>query len=83
MDGPVIYAILTRWPTDDQLALSAPSPSTQTVMSWVGYHGENLVWRTGTNGGIVATLPKVSLAHVPCQWAWVFRLTKLLNAAGG
>lgn len=69
-----IYAILLEWPKDDLLRLTAPklSPSTQVI--WLGYHGDELTFHS-EESGVVIKLPKISLSEVPCQYAWVFRMT--------
>jgi len=82
-----VYGILLVWPDDDMLELSAPQPSANTHITWLGYHG-NIEWEgmdttsifNRDGGRIRLRLPQVSVSEIAGRWAWVFRFTALENA---
>ncbi len=77
-DSSAVYAIMLVWPDDDQLHLKFPQPQTSTKVTWLGY-ADPIEWKKGSSGGITLTLPKVSMTKIPCQYAWVFKMTGLEN----
>lgn len=69
----VVFAIATTWPKNDQLVLGTPKPTSNAQVTWFGYKGD-IKWRE-EKSQMVLELPKVSLSEIPCQYAWVFKLT--------
>lgn len=76
----IVYAIIVQWPDNDVLELTTPVAGNHTTISWLGYNGGNLLWQRKTGGGLLITLPKVSLKSIPSQWAWSFKMKGLDNA---
>ncbi|XP_076447348.1 alpha-L-fucosidase-like [Babylonia areolata] len=74
--GYNVYAIVLEI-KGEPLFLGAPQPSPQTTVSMLGYPG-NFHWETGLDG-IIVSIPPISVNDRPCQWAWVLKLTNLLN----
>lgn len=72
------YAIVLDWPKTNQLVLGAPAASTTTVVTMLGYQG-NFSWKPNSSGGIVIQIPVIPFDKIPCQDAWVFKLTGLKN----
>ena len=77
-NGKDVYAFLLKWPTGNTLTLGAPIPGSTTVVSLLGYKGSLDYKQTG-HQGIVITLPSIDFTHMPCQWAWTFKLTSITN----
>ena len=74
-DNPqTVYALVLKWPSS-QLVLGAPVPSAGTTVTLLGYKGPQFQWSAGGAGGMVITVPMLSVNDVPCLWAWVFKLT--------
>lgn len=74
----VVYATLLSWPRANNLVLGAPSPSTNTVVTLVGYSGPSFNWTANASGGITVVVPDINLNDMPSQWAWVLKLTNLV-----
>ncbi|CAG2197598.1 FUCA [Mytilus edulis] len=78
-EGTVVYAFLLSWPTDALLNLGAPIPSQQTEVSMLGYP-DKFIWKAGPGGqGIHVTIPIIPWNKLPCEWAWVLKLTHISN----
>ena len=74
-----VYAILLTWPEDSVLTLGAPVPSTSTVVTMLGY-SEPFEWiAESSQQGINVTIPVIPFNKIPCQWAWVLKLTFIAN----
>lgn len=73
-----VFAIATAWPPTGVLALTAPVPGADTVVTLVGGGGGALPWRPtgGAPGapGLEVTLPPLPPSALPCQHAWTLRL---------
>lgn len=75
--GTTVYAISLAWPQDNLLTLAAATATSQTTVSMLGYK-EPLKWTSlGPSGGIVVSIPSISVDQLPCEWAWVFKLDNL------
>jgi alpha-L-fucosidase len=70
-DGAV-YAICLNWP-GETLALKVPKASPSTEVKMVGWDGA--VEHTAGDDGLVITVPQLPPDKVPCQHAYVFKLT--------
>ena len=77
-DNSAVYAIVLEWPENDLLNLGSPKPGRDTKVTWLGYR-DPIEWKTTTGGGIALVLPRISMTKIPCQYAWVFKLTGLQN----
>lgn len=78
-DNPAgtVFAMALKWPSGGRLQLGSPVPSSQTQVSLLGYRGPPFLWTHREGGGMDVTLPPIPITHIPCRWAWVFRLTKV------
>ncbi len=76
-DNSAVYAIVLEWPEDDVLALGSPQPGKSTEVTWLGYSGA-IEWKR-SGDGMTITMPQISMSKIPCQYAWVFKLTNLGN----
>jgi alpha-L-fucosidase len=83
-----VYALVTRWPKDNRLVLSAPTPTTNTQVRMVGLgtgKGELLEWNYlgakefDSEAGIIIEVPPLTPDVIPCQHAWAFAMTKILQ----
>ena len=74
-----VYAILLSWPEDSVFTLGAPVPSPITVVTMLGY-SEPFQWiAESSQQGINVTIPVIPFNKIPCQWAWVLKLTFIAN----
>lgn len=71
-----VYAICLAWP-GRTLSLSTPVPRSGTRVHLLGREGE-LRWRPG-DPGMLIDVPPLSVSELPCQHAWVFKLSGLGN----
>ena len=72
-----MYAIVLEWPSTDELTLGAPITTNITQVTMLGYEGK-FVWKPATDkGGIIVTLPGISVNKLPSKWAWVFKLENI------
>ena len=70
-----VYALVLKWPTG-QLHLGAPVPTRTTSVTLLGY-AQPLAWTVSDVGGVVISIPQLSVREIPCLWAWVFQLTNI------
>nr|KAG5698124.1 hypothetical protein BaRGS_001719 [Batillaria attramentaria] len=75
--GAVVYAILLKWPTDPVLKLGAPTASSQTKVTLVGYKGAPFTFTPGSSGGMVINIPAIRFSDMPCEWGWVLKLEEV------
>ncbi|ELU15522.1 hypothetical protein CAPTEDRAFT_221178 [Capitella teleta] len=71
-----VYAILLKWPEADVLHLGAATPSPHTTVSLLGYHGNNFKWAKSSTG-MQVQIPAIPFNKMPCDAAWVLKLTAL------
>ncbi|XP_074606094.1 alpha-L-fucosidase-like [Acropora palmata] len=72
-----VYAISLEWPAKGVLNLAAPKPSASTKVTLLGLPSLKLNWKSGKNG-IMIMIPNLNIAELPCQWAWVFKMTGVM-----
>lgn len=78
-EGTVVYAILLSWPEENVLKLGSPIPSPNTEVSMLGY-SDKFKWFSGPSGkGIYITIPVIPINKMPCEWAWLLKLTFIQN----
>lgn len=78
-EGIVVFGILLAWPENNVLKLVSPIPSQSTKVTMLGYPN-SLTWTAGPGGqGIYITIPNIPYNHMPCEWAWVFKMTMIQN----
>ena len=70
-DG-ALYAIVKRWP-GQELVLSAPKPSPNATVEMLGMPGP-LKWGA-RDGTMVIIVPQIAPDELPCEHAYVFKLT--------
>ena len=76
--GRDVYAILLSWPRDGVLRLGAPVASSQTKITLLGYP-DAFKYTQEPSQGLIISIPVIPFYDMPCQWAWVFKLTNLQN----
>ena len=69
-----VYAITTNWPKTE-LLFDIPKPSADTAVTLLGRDG-NLKWKYN-NGKIHIDVSDISPALLPCDHAWVFKMTPM------
>ena len=74
-DGVLVYAFVLEWPKNDMLTLMAAQPTSQTIVSMLGY-SELLKWAE-QGPGMNIDMPLLQEGQKPCEWAWVLKLTHL------
>ena len=77
-NGYDVYAFVLQWPVNNMLELGAPVSSAKTTVSMLGYAG-NFKYTARSGGGIIVTFPLIPPNQMPCQWAWVLKITNLTN----
>lgn len=78
-NSKVVYAILLSYPEDTVLKLGAPIPSQTTEVTMLGFPN-SFKWISGPGGqGLYITIPTISWNMLPCEWAWVLKITGLGN----
>ena len=72
------YAIVLEWPKADTLSLGVPVPTEETTVTLLGLPGVKFSWKQlSVDKGIIITIPPLSVSDLPCQWAWVFRMSNV------
>lgn len=74
-----LYALVTRWPTNNVLELVAPQTTAETKVTMLGHGQEHLQFTKKLGGGISIQVPALTPDMVPCQHAWVFAVTGVAN----
>ena len=75
--GTTVYAISLTWPRSS-LVLGAPRVSPDTKVTLLGYQG-NISYKKHASGGIELEIPLIYMDDIPCQWAWSFKITDVIN----
>ena len=70
-DGSV-YAICLGWP-GPELALKGVTAGEGTQVTMLGREGQ--IDYAATTNGLTIKVPPLSVAEIPCQWAWTFKIT--------
>ncbi|XP_077979818.1 alpha-L-fucosidase-like [Glandiceps talaboti] len=74
--GDTVYAIILDWPHSNQLHLGVTKTTAQTTVEMLGY-STALLWKPDQPVGMTVTMPMLAINQLPCQWAWVLKLTNL------
>ncbi|GFO21442.1 alpha-l-fucosidase-like [Plakobranchus ocellatus] len=76
-----VFAILLKWPEDlsQPLILADPVPTDSTQVSLLGYEGPAFPWIHHVGSGLEISLPMIPATSMPCEWAWVLKLTDIYN----
>jgi alpha-L-fucosidase len=69
-----VYAITTNWP-NKELVFDMPKPSADTAVTLLGRDG-NLKWKYN-NAKIYIDVSDISSANLPCDHAWVLKMTPM------
>jgi alpha-L-fucosidase len=69
-----LYAIALEYPADNRLILEIENPGKQMKVRMLGRAGD-LPWKY-ENGTMIINLDPVRVAELPCEWAWVFRISE-------
>ena len=77
VNGTVVYAITLTWPSENLLYLRAPTTTSATQVTMLGFNG-SLKWKAGQSGGLTVAIPAIPFDKMPCRYAWVFKLKNLL-----
>lgn len=70
-----VYAMALKWPSET-LKLGAPAASGLTTVTLLGT-SMTFDWMPAGQRGIVVDIPEISFTDMPCQWAWVFKLSNV------
>ena len=68
-----VYATALAWPTGNVLELGAPVTTGATTVALVG-SAAVVTWAPRVGGGMVITVPPLTVAQLPCEHAWSFKL---------
>jgi alpha-L-fucosidase len=71
-----VYALTTVWPANNVLVLSAPVPSSSTVITLLGYDYLKFTYDS-QNSVLIIQFPDLNIQQVPCQYAWVVKMTNV------
>jgi len=72
-----VYAIFNSWPNNSILTLQFPQPSSNTVMTLLGYNTP--LKYTSNQHGVDIQLPMFTPNTLPCDYAWSIKMPSLLN----
>jgi alpha-L-fucosidase len=70
--GDDLFVILKQWP-GKEFAVQGIAGTDKTNVSLLGYDGV-VEWKT-TEEGVIIRPPGVNLGTVPCDYAWVFKIS--------
>ncbi|EDV27338.1 uncharacterized protein TRIADDRAFT_37144 [Trichoplax adhaerens] len=74
-----VYAIVLKWP-GSTLSLAEPMvQAKETKIGLLGYKGNFSFKSQSKNKGVIINIPPLTVAQLPCKWAWVFTFTNLKN----
>ena len=59
------------------LILGAPIPKGGTTITMLGLPDVKLSWKPLSHTGMVISVPRLTIDELPCQWAWVFKMTDI------
>ena len=76
---PAVYAFVLDWPKGGNLTLGAPSVTETTVITLLGYPSPLTYKPNPTGSGVFINIPKIGFDEMPCDYAWVFKMTNLSN----
>ena len=66
------------WPKTDTLTLGAPIFTEATVVTLLGLPDVKFPWKQiSEHKGVIITIPHLPFSDLPCQWAWVLRMTNV------
>ncbi|XP_041068035.1 tissue alpha-L-fucosidase-like isoform X2 [Carcharodon carcharias] len=71
--GSSVYAVFTKWPTDNVLKLESPKSSSSTNVTMLGIP-EPLKWKSSPGQGILVFLSSISLFTLPSENGWTLKL---------
>jgi len=74
-NGDNVYAILLSWPSNNQVVLTEPVPSSSTTVTMLGYSGP-VKWRP-SGSSMTIMLPVLTAAQLPNPYAWVLQLNNV------
>mmetsp|Transcript_27587 Transcript_27587/g.55701 ORF Transcript_27587/g.55701 Transcript_27587/m.55701 type:complete len:387 (+) Transcript_27587:1345-2505(+) len=92
LKGNTLYALVTRWPKNNQLTLRAPTPTENTRVRMLGLDEKKesgLAWARLfdtyrgrlEDAGIVIAVPALTPDVIPCQHAWAFAISNIADHA--
>ncbi|XP_067862586.1 tissue alpha-L-fucosidase-like [Heptranchias perlo] len=71
--GSTVYAVFTKWPTDNILELESPKISPDTKVTMLGIP-QPLKWKVSPKHGILVLLSSISLFTLPSENGWTVKL---------
>ncbi|XP_051892538.1 tissue alpha-L-fucosidase-like [Pristis pectinata] len=71
--GSSVYAVFTKWPTDNTLQLDSPKTSLNTTVTMLGIP-RPLKWKTSPTKGILIFLSPLSPFTVPSKNGWTVKM---------
>ncbi|XP_069751855.1 tissue alpha-L-fucosidase-like [Narcine bancroftii] len=74
--GPSVYAMFTKWPTDNILELESPKTSPNTSVTMLGIQ-QPLKWKTSPTKGILIFLPPFPQLSVPSKNGWTLKMERV------
>nr|XP_033795002.1 plasma alpha-L-fucosidase isoform X1 [Geotrypetes seraphini] len=76
-DDNIVYAIFLKWPPAGCISLDQPYAYVgKTKVHLLGYRA-SLKWIALGKQGMMVSLPQLNGAQLPCQWAWVLKLSRV------
>lgn len=74
----VTYAITLEWPKEETLNLGSPVPAENASVNLLGLPGVKFPWKPlSEEKGMKIAIPPLVASELPCQWAWVFKMTNV------
>lgn len=74
-ENTVVYAAILKWPKNNKLILGAPTTTSKTTISMLGYDGPiNFI---PNQKGLTIDLSTIPWQRLPTVWAWVLKLEYL------
>jgi len=73
--GSNVYAIVLSWPSNNQVVLTEPVPTSSSKVTMLGFG--TLSWTKNTYGSMTINMPTVPFTKLPSPYAWVLKLTSV------
>lgn len=69
-----IYIFFSRWP--EELVLELAEDDVVKNISLLGYDGK-ITWKKSKDNQLIITIPPLTIAQIPCEHVWVFKIDKI------
>jgi alpha-L-fucosidase len=75
--GNAVYGIVTKYPKNGKVQITAPQTADSTEISLLGYSGK-VQWLVVPDQGIIIDLSYIDMVALKLNWAFVVKLTNVV-----